>query len=515
MKSIFNGFLRLAPVLFLAASASVIHAEPPGLFTGDNDIGEVKTAGSATCDSTKAVYTVSGGGANVWLKQDAFHYVWKKVSGDVALAATVRFTGRGTEPHRKAMLMIRQSLDADAAYVDAAVHADGLTSLQFREARGEVTREVQTPLSRPQRLRIDKIGDTAYLSLAVAGGPLAPTGCSVRVPFTGEFYIGLGVCAHNRDQSETIEFSEVELGAPSASATAIRSILEAVPIPSGDRRVLYYTGDLIEAPNWTRNGSALVFNGSGRIFRFGLEKSDAGKLVPAGDGHPVAIDTGTCVKCNNDHGLSPDGTRLAISDNSKPGGSRIHVLPLAGGSPREITAAAPSYWHGWSPDGQTLAFCGKRDGKYGLFTIPADGGEEKRLTITDGLDDGPDFSPDGRWIYFNSDRTGRMQIWRVQPDGTGAEQVTHDDFNNWFPHPSPDGQWIVFLSYAADVKGHPRDKDVSLRLLRTSTGGITTIVSLFGGQGTLNVPSWSPDSRHIAYVRYQPETPDSHRKGKE
>jgi Tol biopolymer transport system component len=179
-------------------------------------------------------------------------------------------------------------------------------------------------------------------------------------------------------------------------------------------------------------------------------------------------------------------------------------LPITGGIPQEITPEGPSYWHGWSPDGKTLAYCAQRGGKFGIFTIPVTGGEEKRLTSTDGLDDGPDYSPDGKWIYFNSDRTGLMQIWRMNPDGANQQQVTKDGLNNWFPHPSPDGKWIVFVSFAADVKGHPRDKEVELRLMPVDGGEISTLVKLFGGQGTINVPSWSPDSSKLAYVRYQP-----------
>jgi TolB protein len=274
----------------------------------------------------------------------------------------------------------------------------------------------------------------------------------------------------------------------------MRSSLEIIAIASRKFRCLYQTDAHIEAPNWTPDGSALVFNGGGLLYR----------IPVAGDAVPQKIDTGFAVRCNNDHGLSPDGTQLVISDQTLDGQSRIYLLPATGGPPREITPNAPSYWHGWSPDGKTLAYCAKRQGKFGIFTISVDGGAERRLTSTDGLDDGPDYSPDGKWIYFNSDRTGRMQIWRMFPDGTALEQVTNDELNNWFAHPSPDGKWIVLLSYASDVKGHPPDKDVSLRLMPAPGGTVTELVKLFGGQGTINVPSWSPDSRELAYVRYEP-----------
>ena len=277
----------------------------------------------------------------------------------------------------------------------------------------------------------------------------------------------------------------------------MRSSLEIVVVASGNLRSVYRTDQLIEAPNWTRDGAALIFNGGGLIYRLPL----------AGPAEPERIDTGFAVRCNNDHGLSPDGTQLVISDGTQPGGSRLYVLPASGGTPRELTPLAPSYWHGWSPDGLTLAYCAKRDGQFGIFTIPAAGGAELRLTLTDGLDDGPDYSPDGQWIYFNSDRSGRMQLWRMHADGSALEQVTHDERNNWFPHPSPDGRWIVFLSYAPDVKGHPPDKEVQLRLMPAAGGEPTVLVELFGGQGTINVPSWSPDSSEVAFVRYQSVPP--------
>jgi TolB protein len=180
------------------------------------------------------------------------------------------------------------------------------------------------------------------------------------------------------------------------------------------------------------------------------------------------------------------------------------LLPFAGGTPRRITATCPSYWHGWSPDGATLAFCGERNGEFDVYSIPAAGGREKRLTTAPGLDDGPDYSPDGRFIYFNSERTGRMQIWRMKPDGSQQEQITSDDNNNWFAHPSPDGKWIVFLTYGKEVSGHPANQDVSLRLMPVAGGPIEVLAKLFGGQGTINVPSWSPDSKEVAFVSYLP-----------
>ncbi|HUL75879.1 MAG TPA: transporter [Vicinamibacteria bacterium] len=273
----------------------------------------------------------------------------------------------------------------------------------------------------------------------------------------------------------------------------LESTLETIAIASKDRRVVRRAREHFEAPNWSRDGKELLFNRGGRLY-----------AVPAEGGEPRPIDTGFATRCNNDHGLSPDGRLLAISDQSQGDGrSLIYTLPAAGGPPRRITALAPSYWHGWSPDGKTLAYCAGRNGEFDIYTIPAEGGEETRLTETPGLDDGPDYSPDGQFIYFNSERTGTMQIWRMRTDGREPQQLTKDGMNDWFPHPSPDGQWVVFLSYEKGVKGHPANRDVMLRMMSAGGGEIRVLAKLVGGQGTMNVPSWSPDGTHLAFVSYR------------
>jgi Tol biopolymer transport system component len=188
------------------------------------------------------------------------------------------------------------------------------------------------------------------------------------------------------------------------------------------------------------------------------------------------------------------------------------VVPITGGTPKLLTSNAPSYFHGWSPDGKTLAFCGQRtftvngqrQDNFDIYTVPAAGGPETRLTTDPGKDDGPDYSPDGKYIYFNSDRTGHMQVWRMGVDGSNQEQITTDEFGNVFPHPSPDGRWIAFCSYPPGAADHPANKDVMLRLMSVTDKRIQILGKMFGGQGTVNVNSWAPNSRNVAYVSYLP-----------
>ena len=297
--------------------------------------------------------------------------------------------------------------------------------------------------------------------------------------------------------------------AQSPTPKPVVSRLEIYDLATGNRRVVRQDSVRFEAPNWTRDGKSLIINEKGLLYS-----------VAVADGKKTLINTGSATTCNNDHGLTPDGRTIIISANAKnPGGgdstSNVLTLPLAGGEPTRITAQGPSYWHGVSPNGKTLAFVGERavgtGGKldYDIYGIPVGGGPETRLTTSPGLDDGPDYSPDGKYIYFNSYRTGTMHIWRMRADGSQPEQITNDAYSNWFPHPSPDGRWILFISYLEDQKAaHPADKSVMLRLMdtkkpgRAAFGQFRELARFTGGQGTINVPGWSPDSKSFAFVSY-------------
>jgi hypothetical protein len=509
-------------VLFagLMTDGRTLHARQGaiGLFEASVDVGtpSVIGAGRASYDAARRVYTITGGGENMWARADHFHFVYRKMSGDVTLTADIDFAG--TQPatgtpngHRKGVLVIRQALESDATYADAAAHGDGLTSLQWRETKGDVTHEVQTDAWGPKRLRIEKRG--AYVSMFIGspGGALRPAGGAARIDFTGEFYVGLGVTAHDVNRLETVTFSNVELGAPRplTGQTTLVNTLETISMTSRDRRVAHVVTqrDRIEAPNWFPDATnTLYFNTGGRLYRVQADPPGTPRN-PNRQSTPTPVDLGTLTRINNDHGVTKDGTLWAISDQSQTVGGRqpslIYTVPVGGGAPRLITRLGPSYFHGWSPDGKTLTYCGERNGNFDVYTIAVDGGEERRLTTAAAKDDGPEFSADGQHIYFNSDRSGSMQIWRMRADGSDQEQITNDGFENWFPHPSPNGQWLAFLTYEKGAGDHPANRDVRLRRLNLATRAVDDLAKLFGGQGTINVNSWSPDSRFLAYVSYQ------------
>jgi TolB protein len=492
--------------------------QPFGIFTDHGDVGKPSTigAGSATYDLKTKTYTISGGGENMWASADHFHYVYKKMSGDVALEATITFgpsnpTTGTPNGHRKACLIIRQTLDSDSVYADAAAHGEGLTSLQWRAAKGAITEEVQSNVVGPRRLRIEKRGNSVSMWIGDGNGLLRPAGGSARVEFIGDFYVGLGVSAHDTGRIETATFSDVTLGVPAAGTgkTALINTLETISVRSKDRRVAYVVTQpgRIEAPNWFPDATnTLYFNNGGKLFKVQAEPPGT-PPNPNRLKEPEAVDLGMLTRINNDHGVTLDGKMWAISDQSQTvSGQRpslIYTVPVGGGPVTRLTERGPSYFHGWSPDGRTLAYCAERNGNFDVYTIPVEGGDEKRLTTADGKDDGPEYSPDGLYIYFNSERSGSTQIWRMKADGSEQEQITKDEQENWFPHVSPNGLLMVFLTYDKGAGDHPENKDVALRVMDLKTGKIDVLARLFGGQGTINVSSWSPNSQYLAFVSYQ------------
>jgi dipeptidyl aminopeptidase/acylaminoacyl peptidase len=465
---------------------------PVGIFDQHGDIGAVKIPGSAVYDAAEQEYTLHASGTNMWAGKDEFHFAWKKIAGDFILQANVEFPGEGVDPHRKLGLIVRSSLAPGSSHVNVSRHGDGLTSLQYRRAEGAETEETRSSVNGADVLQLERKGDTYTMSVARFGDTYA-TEHLTGLGLGDEVYAGIYVCSHNPDVSETAVLRNVRLIRPARDGFVpyreyIGSNVELLDVETGARRVVYHVDDSIQAPNWTSDGKRLLMNRNGRIYSFDL----ATRTISD-------VDTGSMTRNNNDHALSFDGKMLGLSGGQP---SVVYTVPVGGGTPTQITPVGPSYLHGWSPDGKYLAFTGQRNGDFDVYLISSSGGPEQRLTTTAGLDDGPEFTPDGQWIYFNSARTGRMQVWRMKPDGTRQEQLTFDDFNNWFPHVSPDGRSIVFITYGPDIPAdqHPWYKRVYIRKMPRDGGKPTVVAYVYGGQGSMNVNSWAPDSRSVAFV---------------
>ena len=273
----------------------------------------------------------------------------------------------------------------------------------------------------------------------------------------------------------------------------MRSSLEIYTLATATTAVVLQADNVIEAPNWHPDGKSLLINGGGRLFSVPL-------AAPAME----PVDTGAAIKCNNDHGISPDGKTIVVSSHHAGNGSQIYAMPATGGDLRLITPDAPSWWHGWSPDGARLAYVAARGGRrvIDVYTIGVEGGAELRLTAGEGHCDGPDYSADGQLIYYNCDRDGHAQIWVMNADGSDQRKLFADDCVNWFPHPSPDGLHVLYLAYPPGTLGHPADLAVALCLMDPEGGNRRRVIEMTGGQGSINVPCWAPDGSAFAFVRY-------------
>lgn len=479
-------------------------AQPLGLFDGHTDIGNVQKAGSAQFNAKTNEYKLTGAGYNIWFDHDEFHFMWKRMKGDFILTTQAELLGKGVDPHRKVGWMVRSSLDSNSAHINAAEHGDGLTSLQFRRTKGGNTEEVRSKLTGADVIQLARRGNTYTMSVAKFGEPFVTTEVA-DLALGDDVYVGLFIGSHNKTVVEQGVFRNVRISIPARENFVpyreyIGSNLEILDVATGARNIHYYSPESLQAPNWTPDNKSLIYNSNGKIYRFDLKKKT-----------PTQLNTGEVTNNNNDHVISFDGRMLGLSNSNTPtpegNKSIIYTVPIAGGIPKRITPVGHSYLHGWSPDGQWLTYTAERNGDYNIYKVPANGGPEVQLTTAKGLDDGPEYSPDGRYIYFNSTRSGLMQIWRMKTDGSEQQQITNDAFNNWFPHISPDGKQMVILSFGQDVKpdDHPFYKQVYLRHLPIVNGeparqAPKVLAYIYGGQGTINTPSWSPDSRKVAFI---------------
>ncbi|MCO5934533.1 hypothetical protein NAF17_03180 [Mucilaginibacter sp. RB4R14] len=489
---VFTGLLVTA---FFAAHVYA-QIKPVGIFDGSTDIGVIKHPGTVAYDAKSQQYTVSGSGTNIWLDKDEFYFVWKKIKGDFLLRTNAAFTSNGKEAHRKFGLMVRTTLAANSAHINTVVHGDGLTSLQYRKTAGDSTREQKSEIISAGVLQLERVGNSFTMSVARKGELFGPPQ-KIDLNLGEDVYVGVFVCSHNADVTEKAVFNNVRIVVP-APPTLVRdkeyigSSIELLDMETHNSRIVYQSPKSLQAPNWTTDSKSLIYNSEGTLYNFNLATNT-----------PKAINTGKAKNNNNDHVISFDGKWLTISSGDG-GPSTGYVVPIKGGEARKVTfGKGASYMHGWSPDGKYLVFCGERGGEYDVYRIPVAGGAEERFTTAKGLDDGPEYTPDGKHIYFNSVRSGLMQVWRMDADGTNQTQITNDDNNNWFPHVSPDGKSIVFITFLkneVEPGAHPFYKHVYIRVMPIGGGEQKVVAYLYGGQGTINTPSWSPDSKHIAFV---------------
>lgn len=289
--------------------------------------------------------------------------------------------------------------------------------------------------------------------------------------------------------------------------TQLRSKIYIYNVADGQSRLAFTDDSIWEAPNWSPDGKYLISNHNGAIYKLVFQ--------PDGTLKPEELEVSAYLNCNNDKSLSPDGKQLAFSaSTSSSHGSEVFIAKADGTGAKQMTTVAPSYFHGWSPDGKTIAFVAYRNGSqhFNIYTMPTAGGSETTRTDVPFHNDGPDYSPDGKWIYINSDRSGKEAIWRFPAKAQGApnqgaEMVLSDGLEDWFPHISPNGKRMVYIGYPAGTPTHnSRELQVELKLTSVNGGQVDknahTIVTTMGGQGSLNVNSWAPDSEHFAYVNY-------------
>lgn len=501
--------MRLPFFLINLLIATIIFAQSPvGIFNNHIDIGKPKLGGSTVYNSEEQTYGLKGAGYNIWFGRDEFQYAFNKVKGDFILTANFKMLGQGVDPHRKIGWMVRAGDGDDAAHMTATVHGDGMVALQWRRMRGAYMRDPQDEIFTKKKatevVQLERLGKVFIMRVAHPGEPLQEIGRTDAIEMPDESLAGIFICSHNPDvMEEGLAWNvRMEKTVPDNyngyRDGILASRLEIMNVFDGKRKIVHEDTARFEAPNWMPDGKSLLFNQGGSIY-----------TLPLTGGTPTMLNTGAAKRNNNDHVISFDGKWLAISshrDGMPGGGSTVYYLPLTGGEPKLVTDSTPSYLHGWSVDGKDLVYTAQRISKspvYNIYKKPIKGGEEIQLThLAKGLADGPEFSPDGKYIYYNSTVSGSMQLWRMKTDGSNPEQLTFDEYNNWFAHVSPDNKWIAFLSFpnTVDPTDHPFYKRVMLRLMPVSGGAPRAIAFLFGGQGTINTPSWSPDSKQIAFV---------------
>lgn len=500
--------MKLLCVFFpLIISLSSYAQDSVGIFPFNQDIGSPKIKGSAKFDTDTQIYTLKGSGKDVWNDHDEFHYLSEKVNGDFVVTANFKLSGIGGAPERKTGWMIRAEATPSSAQVNAVVHGNGLTVLQWRSESGARMLYPQDEAFYSKRnvqtIQLERRGNIFVMRVARYGEPLQIVGFHQMKNMGADVLAGLFVCAHDSNELQEAKVWNVRIEKPVPATYdpnrvwRIVSRLETMDVFNGNRRVVYTTKGRIESPVWMARDKKILFSQEGHLYT----------LLAVG-GSPEIFNTPFTRNASGAHCISPDGKMLGIS-GSNGVAPQMFFVPVKGGELKTITTDQPAWIHGISPDNKDVIYVAPRKDLpvLDIYKQPLSGGNAVPLTASNSyeLADGCEYSPDGKYIYYNASQDGgTMQIWRMNPDGSDKEQLTFGAYNNWFPHISPDGKWMVFISFPSEtaLNTHPLYAPVMIRLMPVNGGAPKVIAYVYGGQGTLDENSWSPDSRHISFVSY-------------
>ena len=492
-------------IISLISLNSIEAQENFGVFNNRMDLSNTKKEGPFQYIKQLQLYKLKSYGLNTQFNSG--DYLYKEITGNFILTANFKLINKELDPNIKVGWMIRKSDKENSETISTSLNGNGIICLECGGFKDKYKGNDKEPKLNSKKkyeiLQLERKGTELILRAASFGESLQIIAIQNRQDLPDTVLAGIFITSANSDPELKAEIWNVRIDQPVSDdydtdkEGYLGCRLEILDPFNGKRKVIYKKSDRFEAPNWMPDGKKLLFNMEGLLFK-----------IPITGGKLEKLNTGSADKNNNDHGISFDGKLLAISHHREGfpgGGSTVYTLPIEGGEPKLVTADTPSYWHGWAPNNKEVVYVAQRNGGniYNIYKASIMDGKETRITnFTSGHVDGPEYSPDGKYIYYNGTESGNMQLWRMNPDGSNREQLTFDKSNDWFPHISPDGKWILYLSFPSDipVNSHPSYKQVLLRMMPVNGGESKVVAYLYGGQGTINVPSWSPDSKYVAFV---------------